>query len=107
MYLGRIVETASAKMLFDAPKHPYTHTLLAAAPRLSGRRASDHVAVRGDPPSPALVTAGCAFADRCPIAEPNCKTELPRLKSIAAGHDVACHRVLAEQSASIRARRRA
>ena len=107
MYLGRIVETASAKLLFDQPMHPYTRTLLAAAPRLSGRRASDHVVVRGDPPSPALVTAGCAFVDRCPIAEAKCKIELPLLTSVSAGHDAACHRAASEQFASVRAKRRA
>src|SRR6266436_1623079 len=69
MYLGRIVETAPAKALFAASTHPYTRTLLAAAPRLAGRCASDHIAVRGDPPSAALVSPGCAFADRCPISE--------------------------------------
>jgi oligopeptide/dipeptide ABC transporter ATP-binding protein len=107
MYLGRIVETARARQLFEAPAHPYTRTLLAAAPRLSGRRASDHGEVRGDPPSPALVSPGCAFADRCPIVEAACRAELPVLKSVAPAHDVACHRALAEQSASMRARRRA
>jgi oligopeptide/dipeptide ABC transporter ATP-binding protein len=119
MYLGRIVETGPAKAVFAAPTHPYTRTLLAAAPRLSGRRATEHGAVRGDPPSPALVPPGCAFFDRCALAESGCRAEVPRLESIAPGHDVACHRAVPVldvcasdgafigQTASIGARRRA
>ena len=91
MYLGRIVETAAARALFTQPTHPYTRILLAAAPRLNGRRAADHVVVRGDPPSAAAVHAGCAFADRCPMVEPVCRGEVPKLKSTAPAHDVACH----------------
>src|SRR5262245_26096752 len=107
MYLGRIVETAPARQVFEAPAHPYTRTLLAAAPRLTGRRASDHGSVRGDPPSPAMMSPGCAFADRCPIVEPSCRSEVPALRTVAQGHDVACHRAPVEQIASLRARRRA
>ena len=80
MYLGRIVETGPAKACSRRPRHPYTRALLAAAPRLSGRRATEHGAVRGDPPSPALVPPGCAFFDRCALAEPVCKAEIPRLR---------------------------
>lgn len=90
MYLGRIVETASARQVFERPTHPYTRILLAAAPRLNGRRAADHVVVRGDPPSAAAVHPGCAFADRCPIVAPVCRTQVPDLVD-CGGHCVACH----------------
>jgi oligopeptide/dipeptide ABC transporter ATP-binding protein len=107
MYLGRIVETGPAEAVFAAPTHPYTRTLLAAAPRLKGRRVTEHGTVRGDPPSAALVSPGCAFIDRCPIAEAVCSTEIPQLASIAAGHEVACLRASVEQTASFRARHHA
>ena len=90
MYLGRIVETAPARQVFEQPTHPYTRILLAAAPRLNGRRVADHVVVRGDPPSAAAVRPGCAFSDRCPIVEPVCTIEVPELVD-HAGHRVACH----------------
>jgi len=92
MYLGRIVETAPARRIFTQPTHPYTRILLAAAPRLNGRRGTENVVVRGDPPSPAHVRAGCAFADRCPIVESICRDEVPTLAEITAGHRVACHK---------------
>jgi oligopeptide/dipeptide ABC transporter ATP-binding protein len=107
MYVGRIVETGPATAVFAAPTHPYTRTLLAAAPRLTGRRVTEHVAVRGDPPSPTLVSPGCAFLDRCPIGEAACGALVPRLAPVAPGHEVACHRAPVEQTASFRARRRA
>lgn len=107
MYLGRIVESGPARALFAAPSHPYTRALLAAAPRLKGRRVTEHGTVRGDPPSAAWAPPGCAFVDRCPIAAAVCSTAVPQLASVAAGHDVACHRASVEQIASIRARRRA
>jgi oligopeptide/dipeptide ABC transporter ATP-binding protein len=104
MYLGRIVETAPAKELFAHPTHPYTRILLAAAPRLNGRRPADHVVVRGDPPSAAVVHPGCAFADRCPIVEPICQKQAPDLLGIAPAHHVACHMAT---TASVGALRRA
>jgi peptide/nickel transport system ATP-binding protein len=91
MYLGRIVETAPARALFAQPTHPYTKILLAAAPRLNGRRAADHVVVRGDPPNAAVVRPGCAFADRCPIVEAVCRDDVPVLSDVAPAHRVACH----------------
>ncbi len=92
MYLGRIVETASVREIFTQPTHPYTRILLAAAPRLNGRRGKEQIVVRGDPPSPAMIRAGCAFADRCPIVESDCRAQVPALADVTPSHRVACHK---------------
>ncbi|MFZ5780064.1 MAG: oligopeptide/dipeptide ABC transporter ATP-binding protein [Pseudomonadota bacterium] len=92
MYLGRIVEAAPVRRIFSHSIHPYTRILLAAAPRLNGRHSAEKVVVRGDPPSPAQVRAGCAFADRCPITDPICRNEVPTLADVTTGHRVACHK---------------
>ena len=111
MYLGRIVEAAPAQEVFGPPRIP-TRALLAASPRLNGRRATDHIAVRGDPPSAAAIHTGCAFADRCPLVEPVCRSMVPRLTDTALAHRVACHVSTVEsaaivQTASVGAVRRA
>ncbi len=92
MYLGRIVELASARDIFARPLHPYTRALLASAPRLSGVRPERAATVQGEPPSAARLPPGCAFAPRCRHAEPECEAAAQALRAAAAGHEVACRR---------------
>jgi peptide/nickel transport system ATP-binding protein len=97
MYLGQIVEFADRPTLFSRPRHPYTAALLSAAPSLARRKSAGYVregAVKGDPPSPMNVPAGCAFASRCERAKPKCTEERPILRGDATG-SVACHYPLA------------
>ena len=95
MYLGQIVEQADRISLFTTPLHPYTWALLSAVPSARARagRASRRVRLVGDPPSPIDPPAGCRFAGRCPFAQPQCGRETPPLRTIHAGHRVACHLV--------------
>ena len=90
MYLGEIVEVAETEALFQAPAHPYTRALLAAA--LPGETAldEDHFAVRGEPPSPLAPPPGCRFAPRCPAASVQCTRSHPPLEPRAAGGEVRC-----------------
>jgi len=92
MYLGRIVEAGPAHAIFEAPRHPYTRALLAAAPRLEPGRQLGGGILEGEPPSPRKLPSGCAFRTRCPHAGPQCADVVPALEPAASGHDVACLR---------------
>ncbi len=92
MYLGKIVETAVAKDLYRNPLHPYTKALLSAAPipdpKVEKKR--KRIILSGDVPSPDKERVGCYFYDRCPQRMDICKTNIPTLASMEAGHNVAC-----------------
>ena len=90
MYLGRIVELASAEDFFQQPNHPYARALLEEVPRLESRRARYRPIV-GEIPSPIAPPTGCHFHPRCPNAGPRCRVEAPMLREIAPAHWSACH----------------
>ena len=91
MYCGRIVEQAPVATLFAEPQHPYTIGLLGSMPRLHGEPAR-LAAIGGQVPGPSERPAGCAFADRCPFAQPHCRAEAPALRVVGADHRAACWR---------------
>ena len=91
MYLGKIVELTDRRKLFEEPLHPYTQALLSAAPVPDPRSRRRRVILKGDIPSPINPPSGCAFHTRCPVAEARCRTEVPVMRTVTAGHDVACH----------------
>lgn len=95
MYLGRIVETADWKTLYDNPKHPYTKALLEAVPIPdpvieSGRELNT---LKGEIPSPQNRPSGCSFHNRCPFSTNECREIDPELREVEAGHSVACIKV--------------
>ena len=89
LYLGRLVEEASPDELFDAPKHPYTQMLLAAAPQL-GSFGRDVPPPKGEIPDPINPPTGCAYHPRCPLAQDICKVERPQMRTLR-DTKVACH----------------
>ena len=94
MYLGKIVEMASARELYKNPRHPYTRALLSAAPRRDPRAEPAHERIRlsGDVPSPIRPPSGCSFYARCPHPEKDeeCRKVAPLLEEKAPSHLAAC-----------------
>ena len=90
MYLGKIVEHGEKTAIFEEPRHPYARSLLAAVPRIGGRRVTLDLAMEGEPPDPRAVPSGCRFRTRCPLAQDVCAAEEPALRELD-GRRVACH----------------
>ena len=90
LYLGRLVELADGKALFEQPLHPYTRALLDAVPVPDPLSPGGRLSVKGEMPSILEPPAGCAFHTRCRYADTRCKVELPAPRRIA-GTEVACH----------------
>ena len=92
MYLGKVVELAETKDLFQHPLHPYTHALLSGIPVPDVEHKSRRIVLSGDVPSPLKPPPGCRFHTRCPFAVERCGIEEPRMQDVGSGHLVACHR---------------
>ena len=94
MYVGRVVETAETKQLFESPKHPYTEALLSAVPQPDPTLRSQRIILEGEVADPANPPSGCYFHPRCRYAVDLCREETPQLEEVAPGHSVSCHRAL-------------
>lgn len=90
MYLGAAVEQGPKAEVLGRPLHPYTQALLAAVPVLDPQRRRPRVPLQGETPSPLNPPRGCSFHTRCPLAQPRCREEAPRLRPVD-GRQVACH----------------
>ena len=93
MYLGKLVEKAPTKELFDKPLHPYTRALFSAALPSHPDVEQEEIMLTGEVPSPINPPSGCRFHPRCPFAVARCSEEEPQLREVAPGHVVSCHLV--------------
>jgi len=93
MYLGKVVETASADEIYDSALHPYTKMLIASTPTGDPDRRRARAPLSGDPPNPINPPSGCRFRTRCPFAMDICAEKEPGLLPTGDGGDrrVACH----------------
>jgi oligopeptide transport system ATP-binding protein len=90
MYLGKLVEIADSRLLYQNPCHPYTQALLSASPVPDPTVKRDRVILKGDVPSPIDPPSGCRFHTRCLYAMDICSRQEPEMEPIAAGHEAAC-----------------
>jgi len=92
MYLGRVVETAPAELLYDRPMHPYTKGLLSAVPETDPRvdEKRERIKMVGEIPSVMNRPKGCPFCTRCEFATDRCRNEVPTLRDMGDGQKVAC-----------------
>lgn len=93
MYLGRIVETASAEDIYRSPRHPYTRALMSAIPVPDPQTRRERIVLPGDVPSPVSPPGGCPFHPRCPEVMPICSRVVPPTVDVGSGrhHAVTCH----------------
>jgi oligopeptide/dipeptide ABC transporter ATP-binding protein len=91
MYLGRIVEAATADALYSNPLHPYSQALMSAVPIPDPDLRREKILLPGDVPSPLNPPPGCNFHPRCFARQDRCSREIPVLRDVGDGHEVACH----------------
>ncbi|MBI2886241.1 MAG: ATP-binding cassette domain-containing protein [Chloroflexi bacterium] len=91
MYLGTLVELSESRELYGNALHPYTKALISAVPIPDPEANVESLPISGEIPSPLNPPSGCRFHTRCPFAMPRCSAEIPLLRAVQPGHQVACH----------------
>ena len=92
LYLGRVAEAGPTAGLLARPAHPYTLALRSAVPEVDAAARRSRIILPGDAPHAATPPPGCPFHPRCPLALGACRTDVPGLRTVAPGRQVACHR---------------
>ena len=91
MYVGKMVELADTRELYNSPMHPYTEALLSAIPVPDPEVKMERIRLPGDVANPANPPSGCYFHPRCRYCQEICKNEEPELVEATPDHFVACH----------------
>ena len=91
MYLGKMVEEAPTRELFNNPQHPYTKALIAASLPAHPDAQREDLVISGEVPSPLNPPSGCSFHTRCPFVMDQCSVDMPELKELSNEHYVSCH----------------
>ena len=91
LYLGQLAELGDLREVYSRPLHPYTQALLAAVPVPNPHERRTQPMPEGEIPNPIHPPSGCRFHPRCPLAEERCSKEMPELRELVPGHQVACH----------------
>ena len=92
MYAGRLVETATTRLLYAHPRHPYTIGLLNSVPRMTRRRGGRLIPIEGQPPDLSRLDGACSYRPRCRWAVQRCAEAFPPLEPAAPDHHSACFR---------------
>jgi peptide/nickel transport system ATP-binding protein len=90
VYLGKIVEMAATELIFNSPKHPYTHALLSSVLTPEPGKGIPDTGIGSSFPNAMSIPSGCGFHPRCPIAKDNCFADLPLLRKVNDSL-IACH----------------
>ncbi|MBR0870370.1 ABC transporter ATP-binding protein [Bradyrhizobium tropiciagri] len=101
MYGGTVVESGATDAVFNRMGHPYSQGLFRARPRLGARKGTRLTTIAGTVPELADLPAGCTFADRCVLVEDRCRTALPSVVDVGAGHGVRCVRTDVSMAAAV------
>ena len=91
LYAGALMELASAKKIFAAPRHPYTRVLMSAIPSIEKSHQFRPIKLPGEIPSPGALPSGCRFNTRCPRVRDRCRIEVPVWRELENNHRIACH----------------
>ena len=91
MYLGRLVEIGNSTDIFNKPAHPYTEALVNGIPQPDPRKRRKLLSIEGEIPSLTNRPTGCEFHNRCKYAQPKCKVDIPKVKSLPGERQVLCH----------------
>ena len=91
MYLGKMVEIATADELYDSQMHPYTEALLSAIPQVDSHKVKERIILQGEVPSPSNPPKGCCFHTRCPHCMEKCTEIKPDLVCVGEEHYAACY----------------